>query len=848
MPLLGWALLTPAQVQAVVEFGPARHDFVCGRLARDVAPIDFNSDGHLDLACVRFTVPGVVTLLEGDGRGNFRFFSELPAGDGATAILSADLNEDGHPDLVTAGFLDDPDDPGPGDGSIGLHLGDGQGNFTYQALPFAPGIAPFQVNAADLDGDHHVDLVAGGTSDGPVRIFNGNGLGEFTPGLVLTGAQVPQQTAIGDIDGDLDPDLAVADNMGDVLLYRNDGSGGFGPAVPLEVGREPVWIDIRTFEDRARPYLAVALRTESTVEVFQWNPAADALLRVAELQAPFSPICVTFLEPTLFHDPARPGGDPQDTSRRRLPGLAVVSQTSSQVRIWRSLDQSPLELAAQDSPTAIRLGDWNEDKLPDFAIPGFNTESVSLFVGGKALAESAPFAPVDSLPIQILPVTMDVDPVPDFAILRRTARVLTALVGRSDGTFESRPIGEPFPDVPTGMAAFNLEDDTGDDLQPDFAVGRAVGSELWILGSGKQYQRETIFMAGSGPTSVKAADLDLDGHDDLIASLFLSDNLSVHFGRGGGGFEVGVPVQVGDGPYAIDAADLNNNGLLDLVVANHDGLSFTVVNQPVPRVLIPSLPVPTAVGFPRGIAIGQLTDDFVLDVALGGELGLEVFAGDGAGGFTSALFVPTAAEFETVRITDLDGDGGMELVAADRLGAAIVVLAGQVPQAVAAGNGPGGGQVLLDLPQLSFGTEFGPSDFVLTELNGDGKPDLAVVSPLAGRMTMLFGRHSIPGRRLGIVAQGAPELGAEVRLGPNPFTDQTTFRITGSDRRRAWLRIFDPQGRCVASPFTGAIGPEAIDVRWNGLDSRGRAVPGGIYFYRLESTGVRPVAGKLVRF
>ncbi|HWN81004.1 MAG TPA: VCBS repeat-containing protein, partial [Candidatus Udaeobacter sp.] len=339
--LLGCLFLLPNFAQAVVDFDPARHDFVCGRLVRDVAPIDFNSDGHQDLACVRFTIPGVITLLEGDGQGNFRFFGELPAGDGATAILSADINEDHHPDLVTTGFLDTTTVTSPitawrgvSNGTIGLHLGDGQGNFTYEELLFAPGIGPFQVNAADLDGDHHLDLVSGGTGDGVVRIFKGNGQGQFTPGPTLTGPQVPQQTAIGDIDGDIDPDLAVADNMGEVLLFRNDGAGNFGPAQPLEVGREPVWIDIRTFEDRARPYLAVALRSENTVQVFQWDPAADAPLPVIELSAPIAPIYVTFLTPTFFHDPARGGG--QDARRR--PGLAVVSQTSSQMRVWPSID------------------------------------------------------------------------------------------------------------------------------------------------------------------------------------------------------------------------------------------------------------------------------------------------------------------------------------------------------------------------------------------------------------------------------------------------------------------------------------------------------------------------------
>jgi hypothetical protein len=632
--------------------------------------------------------------------------------------------------------------------------------------------------------------------------------------------------------------------------------GGFAPADTLDVGREPVWIDIRTIEDRARPYLAVALRTDHKVEVFQWDPAVAAPQRFATLEAPLSPIGVTFLEPTFFHDPDRPaGGRAEDSGRgvgigpdtnRRRPGIAAVSQTSSQVRFWPTTDHEPLVLSAQDSPTALRGGDWNEDGLPDYTVPGFNTESVSLFTGGKVLAESAAFAPVDSIPLQVLPLALDTDAFPDFAILRRNARAVTVLRGRSDWTFEQFNIGSPFPDVPTGFAVFDLEDDPAGGFQPDFAVGRAVGSELWILPSAKQYAMDAIFMAGSGPTAVRAADLDRDGHDDLAASLYLTDNVSVLFGRGGGeGFERPVAVAAGDGPFALDIADLNDNGLTDLVVANHDGLSFSTLLQPAPRVFVGSPAVPVGVGFPRGIAIGQLTDDLLPDVAVGGELGLEVFRGDGDGGFTSELFIPTAAEFERVQITDLDGDSHPELVAADRLGAAIVVVPGIAPPHPAAGPT---GDVLLSLPQLSFGVEFGPSDFVLTELNGDGAPDLAVLSPLAGRLTRLTSASLVPRIVSGRPAAALPRLAVRVELAPNPFFDETTFRIAGPSGRPFHLRIFDAQGRAIATPFAGPLSDTPIDVRWNGLDDAGHGVPRGVYFYRLETGGIPAAAGKLARF
>jgi hypothetical protein len=178
------------------------------------------------------------------------------------------------------------------------------------------------------------------------------------------------------------------------------------------------------------------------------------------------------------------------------------------------------------------------------------------------------------------------------------------------------------------------------------------------------------------------------------------------------------------------------------------------------------------------------------------------------------------------------------------LGAAVVVLPGIAPADA------GGGGVLLSLPQLSFGVEFGPSDFALAELNGDAAPDLAVLSPLTGRLTMLQSRALAPlTPRSGVGSRPAAlHPLARVQLAPNPFSDETTFRIAGPAGAKFVLRIFDAQGRAIAIPFAGPLALKPTDVRWNGQDDHGRTVPRGIYFYRLESGGAPAAAGKLARF
>ena len=100
-----------------------RSPFACGPSPYPVALADVNGDRNLDIV-VPNTAPGpsTVTVLLGDGRGDFRAAPQSPfkAGDRAYFVAVADLNGDGKPDIVAT----------HDDASIAtILLGDGKGNF-----------------------------------------------------------------------------------------------------------------------------------------------------------------------------------------------------------------------------------------------------------------------------------------------------------------------------------------------------------------------------------------------------------------------------------------------------------------------------------------------------------------------------------------------------------------------------------------------------------------------------------------------------------------------------------------------------------------------------------------------
>ena len=110
---------------------------------------------------------------------------------------------------------------------------------------------------------------------------------------------------------------------------------------------------------------------------------------------------------------------------------------------------------------------------------------------------------------------------------------------------------------------------------------------------------------------------------------------------------------------------------------------------------------------------------------------------------------------------------------------------------------------------------------------------------------------SVPG-------DAAPAAGSAIALRgpfPNPATDELRFELelaempdpgarSESARRTAVeIRILDPAGRIVRTLPAIAPGVSgSVTIEWDGLDSRGRPAPAGVYFLRAETAAGRAVA------
>jgi len=248
------------------------------------------------------------------------------------------------------------------------------------------------------------------------------------------------------------------------------------------------------------------------------------------------------------------------------------------------------------------------------------------------------------------------------------------------------------------------------------------------------------------PGNVVIGDMNNDKKLDLVVACGRIRSITVLPGKGDAQF--GAPASttiVPDSPGEIALGDVNGDGKLDLAIATHNsyGVMLLLGDGNGGLTIAPSSPIVMKVGqhpHTHGLALADMNRDNKLDLVTvnSSDNDVSIAFGDGRGGFTRVPNSPFAVGPSPYpgAVGDVNGDGQLDIVATAT--ATGPLRAQQLPLSHALtlllSDGRGG----FRSSQLPLRTGE-PWFAVISDLNGDRKPDIVATHHELNQLTVLIG-------------------------------------------------------------------------------------------------------------
>jgi hypothetical protein len=629
---------------------------------------------------------------------------------GVAATVSADFNKDGKPDLAVVEY----------DGTLNILLNDGAGGFlppavNSSALALSPQVG--FISVTDFNNDGYPDLIILDNFNNAFIVFLNRGDGTFAAGIGVPSSANGSigALAVGDVNGDGKPDVAVISYNSvmfqpstvtlQVFLGNGDGtfkspaqalSQSFNLPVPIGVEIVPNGLALVDLNNDKKLDLVYVLGesisdTAGQVNAFVALGNNDGTFRGFGSASPV----LTINTPLENSAPPPSGGVyAYDLNEDNKPDL-ILSVLGRDSGVYSALGngdgtfQSGVDaLGASAAAYQLAFADVNGDGYPDmicesdylaiYAGHGDGTFGASLgnYVISATSAESLSIGDFNG------------DGILDIVQAYEQASVL---FGKGDGTFlgASMLSSTTAPTAgPENILLFAAGDVNGDG-NTDVIALNANGLEPLMTGlsdGNGNFTYTVAFPPDQYPDLLFAepftADFNGDGYQDII--LVATNGLAVALSHGDGTFQSPVSIPLGSLNCILNYAasgDLLANGHQDIVL---------------------TYPGDSSCGGSGSVPSGYF-----------------VILGNGDGTFAAPQFYAFGAELYSAVLADLNGDGRMDLLLDD------VPFDGSGPFAVyyLPGNGDG-----------TFGSPFtASSGFIISQVlvgdfNQDGKQDLVLLS------------------------------------------------------------------------------------------------------------------------
>lgn len=630
---------------------------------------------------------------------SFKSARLIPTASTVAFIQSADINGDGHPDIL---YL-------PANLSSGPHLllGKGDGTFgtdTILTVPSGSLYRTFAIADVNRDGRPDIILVSTNTFTSSVVVLLGNGDGTFQPGIVSAGPTAvslypvfDSPIGVADFNGDGSLDLVIADSQNNMLTTLiGDGAGHFALKTTWHDNYNPSDIHVADLNHDGKMDFVVHGFLAARAEVYIGD--GDGTFQSGVVYAGPNNIDSVLLKDMNSDGVLDLVVTTSDNAVAILPGNGDGTFSNTSMG-----GQSLGHLGG----TLVDVEDLNGDGILDIVAATHNGICVAKGMGGLTYTSFSEY-PVGPFPYTAAYADLNGDGKTDFIVAVGQGVVspsegIGLLFGNGDGTLQA---ADSY-DVGHEVVSIALGDVNGDGIA-DLAVGVFDATPRILLGKSDGTftvtpdTSQTVSTLNS-PNNAAVGDFNGDGKLDLLTSHYQA---YLQLGNGDGTFgNANVIAAAGSNLSYSLAADFNNDGRTDFAVA---GTEF-LVSQPDGTYKVTSL-----AGTGGKIVFGDVNHDGKID-AIEGELGSSAFAvmlGNGDGTFTLAHTYPTAyAQSADIAIGDIDGDGNLDIVLPTMPGVNSVQLV--------FGNGDG-----TFAPPISYPTPHPVLTVGIGDLNQDGKADL----------------------------------------------------------------------------------------------------------------------------
>ncbi|TKC00339.1 FG-GAP-like repeat-containing protein [Pedobacter cryophilus] len=750
-------------------------NFVTGNSPNSVAIDDLDGDGKLDLAVAYLNGVSVFRNTTTSGNintGSFAAKQDFTTGGFPNSIDIGDIDGDGKPDLVIT-----KNDYGVNGFSV-LRNTTISGNISSGSfaakVDFATDGILSSLILSDLDGDGKLD-VAAFNSEG-VEIFRNTATnGSITSGsfaakvYVVTVSNRSKLMAIGDLDGDGKPDMAVGSYESPAIsVYRNIATMGsitssiFATNVDFATGTYSNSVAIGDLDGDGKPDLIATNSGSNTVSILQ-NVSNNADLSNLSLSS--GTLSPTFAAGTIAYTASVTNGvssltvtptksDANATIEVRVNGGSYATQTSGNA-------SGSLTLAVGTNTIDVKV------TAQDGATIKTYTTTVTRAIGPPIITSFSPLNAKPGDPVTLTGTGFNTTSANNIVFFGATQATVTAATATSvTVTVPSGATYAPITLLNTGtsLAAYTLKNFT-----PTYSPAKTN------IAAG-DFATKQEFTAGTNPFSLAMGDLDGDGKPDLAVATYGSNTVSVYRNIsstgsiGSGSFAAKVDFATGSQPWSVAIGDLDGDGKPDLAVTNFDSHTVSVYRNTSSIGSIGSGSFATKVDFATGLspwsaAIGDLDGDGKPDLAVTNYSSYNVsilrntstLGSLGTGSFASKIDFSTGDNPISVTIGDLDGDGKPDLAVTNSGLSTVSVLRNTSSSgSISAGS---------FAVKQDFTTGDNPFLVAIGDLDGDGKPDLAITNQGSSTVSVLRNTSSS-----GSISAGSFAVKQDFVTGNSPFS------------------------------------------------------------------------------